>query len=111
MHNLTSLLDAEINSKDAEKNSKDCKTLICPENECPSDLQDARGDQCDNCGSLLNPTELIDPVCKLTGTRPVLRTTKHLFLDLPRLSDQLQQYIDTTSDQGGWSSNCLQASL
>ena len=71
-------------------------------------LQDARGDQCDNCGNLLNPTELIDPVCKLTGTRPVLRTTKHIFLDLPSLSQKLQQYIDTTSDQGGWTSNCLQ---
>ena len=71
-------------------------------------VQDARGDQCDNCGNLLNPTELLDPVCKLTGTRPVLRTTKHLFLDLPRLSQQLQKYIDTTSDLGGWTSNCLQ---
>eukprot|EP00210_Caulerpa_lentillifera_P004700 g4484.t1 len=76
---------------------------------CPKcGYEDARGDQCDNCGSLLNPTELIDPKCKLTGTTPILKTTRHVFLDLPRLSDALQSYIDTTSQKGGWSSNCLQ---
>jgi len=35
---------------------------------CPKcKYEDARGDQCDACGSLLNPTELINPKCKLTG--------------------------------------------
>lgn len=53
-------------------------------------LQDARGDQCDGCGNLLNPTELIGPKCKLTGTTPVLRSTRHVFLDLPQLSPKLQ---------------------
>jgi len=73
-------------------------------------LQDAKGDQCDNCGTMLNPTELINPRCQQTGTTPVLRTTKHLFLDLPKLTDELQAYINTTSDLGGWSSNCLAVS-
>ena len=70
--------------------------------------QDARGDQCDSCGNLLNPTDLINPKCKLTGTTPVLRTTKHIFLDLPKLSPQLQAYITEASNKGGWSSNCVQ---
>ena len=52
--------------------------------------QDARGDQCDACGNLLNPTELINPRCKITGTKPVLRSTRHIFLDLPKLSPALQ---------------------
>ncbi|GAB4819697.1 hypothetical protein N2152v2_006743 [Parachlorella kessleri] len=78
---------------------------------CPKcKYEDARGDQCDNCGALLNPTELINPKCKITGTTPVVRQTKHIFLDLPKLSDDLQKYIDTTSQLGGWSSNCVQAS-
>ena len=64
---------------------------------CPMCLQDARGDQCDNCGALMNPTELINPKCKITGTTPVIRSTKHLFLDLPKLNDQLQEYITDTS--------------
>ncbi len=71
-------------------------------------MQDARGDQCDSCGNLLNPTDLINPKCKLTGTTPVLRTTKHIFLDLPKLSPQLQAYITDTSNKGGWSNNCVQ---
>lgn len=76
---------------------------------CPKcRYEDARGDQCDSCGSLLNPTELIDPKCKLTGTTPVVKQTRHIFLDLPALSEKLQAYIDATSTSGGWSSNCVQ---
>ncbi|GIL79322.1 hypothetical protein Vretifemale_8708, partial [Volvox reticuliferus] len=76
---------------------------------CPKcGYDDARGDQCDGCGNLLNPTELINPRCKLTGTTPVLRSTRHVFLDLPQLSPALQDYITTTSTQGGWSANCVQ---
>jgi methionyl-tRNA synthetase len=56
----------------------------------------------------MNPTDLLNPRCKLTGTKPVIRSTKHLFLDLPKLSDKLQSYIDTTSQLGGWSANCVQ---
>eukprot|EP00884_Botryococcus_braunii_P016798 jgi/Botrbrau1/3801/Bobra.0183s0033.1 len=76
---------------------------------CPKcGYEDARGDQCDACGNLLNPTELIDPKCKLTDTTPVLRSTRHIFLDLPALTPRLQSYIDSTSRLGGWSSNCVQ---
>jgi methionyl-tRNA synthetase len=76
---------------------------------CPKcSYADARGDQCDNCGALMNPTELIDPKCKITGTTPVVRSTRHVFLDLPKLADKLQAYIDAASRDGGWSANCLQ---
>jgi len=76
---------------------------------CPKcRYEDARGDQCDACGSLLNPTELINPKCKLSGTIPIVKQTKHIFLDLPALSQDLQQYITAASDFGGWSANCVQ---
>ncbi|KAL6772277.1 TSM1 [Auxenochlorella protothecoides x Auxenochlorella symbiontica] len=76
---------------------------------CPKcGYEDARGDQCDKCGALLNPTELLNPRCAITKTVPVLRETRHIFLDLPRLSEQVQAYIDATSEVGGWSSNCVQ---
>ena len=74
-------------------------------------LQDAKGDQCDNCGSMLNPVDLINPRCKITGTTPVLRTSKHLFLDLPKLAAELQEYVDRTSELGGWSANCIAVRL
>ena len=56
----------------------------------------------------MNPTELVSPRCKLTGTVPVLRSTSHYFLDLPGLTPPLQRYITQASQQGGWSANCVQ---
>ncbi|KAK9918584.1 hypothetical protein WJX75_005162 [Coccomyxa subellipsoidea] len=76
---------------------------------CPKcGYEDARGDQCDQCGNLLAAEDLIKPRCKLTGTVPVLRPTKHVYLDLPALTPQLQAYITSCSHAGGWSSNCVQ---
>ncbi|CAL8471724.1 g11266 [Coccomyxa elongata] len=76
---------------------------------CPKcGYEDARGDQCDQCGNLLAAEDLINPKCKLTGTVPVLRPTKHVYLDLPALTPQLQAYITSSSQAGGWSSNCVQ---
>ena len=59
----------------------------------------------------MNPTELLQPRCKLTGTVPVLRETSHYFLDLPALTPQLQEYHDRAAKLGGWSSNCVQVCL
>ena len=57
----------------------------------------------------MNPTELINPRCKITGTTPVVRSTRHVFLDLPKLAGALGEYIESASKDGGWSSNCLMA--
>jgi methionyl-tRNA synthetase len=53
----------------------------------------ARGDQCDNCGNQLDPTDLIDPRSRIDGQPPEFRETKHLFLDLPAFADQLGEWI------------------
>lgn len=67
---------------------------------CPKcRYEDARGDQCDGCGNLLNPTELIDARCMITGTVPVLRSTRHVYIDLPKLTEELTEYVKTTSAQ------------
>ena len=58
---------------------------ICP--HCG--FERARGDQCENCGRLLDPEQLIDPRSRLTGERPVRRSTTHFFFDLPRLNERL----------------------
>jgi methionyl-tRNA synthetase len=58
----------------------------------------------------MNPTDLINPKCKISGTTPIIRTTRHIFLDLPKLSSELQAYHDAASSKGGWSSNCVQVS-
>ncbi|KAJ4846029.1 hypothetical protein Tsubulata_002544 [Turnera subulata] len=79
----------------------------CPTEGCNYDS--ARGDQCENCGKLLNPTELRDPRCKVCRNSPRIRDTDHLFLELPLLKDKLVNYIENTSVAGGWSSNAVQA--
>ena len=68
----------------------------------------ARGDQCDNCGNQLDPTDLIEPRSKIDGTAPVFRETKHLFLDLPAFKDQLTTWIESKAD---WRQNVRRFSL
>jgi len=77
---------------------------ICP--KCGS--TGARGDQCDACGSLLDPTELVDPKCGVCGSTPVLRSTKHLYIDLPKALPLLEKWIDTASVEGFWAKNAIQ---
>ncbi|KAG0416122.1 hypothetical protein HPB47_006728 [Ixodes persulcatus] len=56
------------------------------EGTCPfCAYEDARGDQCDLCSKLINPTELKQARCKLCKEPPVLKTSRHLFLDLPKV--------------------------
>jgi methionyl-tRNA synthetase len=60
------------------------------EGTCPNcGYERARGDQCENCGRLLDPEQLIEPRSRLTGERPVLRSTTHFFIDLPKLNQRL----------------------
>jgi methionyl-tRNA synthetase len=79
------------------------------EGTCPiCGFANARGDQCDNCGNQLDPTDLIDPRSKIDGTPPVFRTTKHLFLDLPAFKEQLTDWI---ARQESWRQNVRRFSL
>lgn len=55
----------------------------CPYPGCG--YEDARGDQCDGCGKLINATELIKPRCKICGTSPTIKTSQQFFLDLPKV--------------------------
>ena len=77
--------------------------------ECPNcHSEDARGDQCDNCGKLLDPTELINPRCSVCGSTPEVRTTKHLFINLPKALPLLKEWMDKASKDGFWANNAIQ---
>ena len=70
------------------------------EGTCPHcGYVDARGDQCDNCGKTLDPTDLLEPRSKLSGTRPVLRETEHYYWRLSAFNDQMLAWLET---QEGW---------
>ncbi len=65
------------------------------EGTCPYCGYDkARGDQCDRCGRLLHPTELINPRCVFCGSTPVYKETYHWFFDLPKLRDKLMEWLE-----------------
>ena len=71
------------------------------EGKCPyCGYERARGDQCDNCGRLLHPTELISPRCALCGRRPRLRRTRHWFIDLRRVEKRLLEWLESHEELG-----------
>lgn len=71
---------------------------------CPVCSYDkAYGDQCENCGTSLNPTDLIDPISTLSNKRPVLKPTKHWYLPLDKYQPWLEKWID--EKEGEWKVN------
>lgn len=61
---------------------------------CPNcHSEGAYGDQCEKCGTSLNPTDLINPVSTLSGKTPVLRETKHWYLPLDKYQDFLEKWL------------------
>ena len=99
---------------------KETQQLYCPkcgrfladrfvEGTCPHcGSTDARGDQCDACQTLLEPTELINPRCGVCGTTPVVKQTKHLYLDLPKALPLLEKWMEEASIRGFWAKNAVQ---
>ncbi len=76
---------------------------------CPyCGYESARGDQCENCGKLLDPMELINPKCSVCGNKPVVRKTKHLYIDLPVILPELQKWMEKASVDGFWAHNAVQ---
>jgi methionyl-tRNA synthetase len=64
------------------------------EGTCPHcGYERARGDQCDKCGLLLETTFLIEPRCVICGNSPIVRTTRHWYIDLSQFADKLNKYI------------------
>jgi methionyl-tRNA synthetase len=71
---------------------------------CPNCGYDkAYGDQCENCGTSLNPTDLIDPISTLSGKAPVLKLTKHWYLPLDKYQPWLEKWLD--EKEGEWKVN------
>ena len=69
----------------------------------------ARGDQCDNCGNLLDANQLIDPRSKIDSSTPELRDTKHYYLDLGKLQSEIVEFL--RGRESYWRANVLRQSL
>lgn len=74
--------------------------------ECPHcHAEGAYGDQCEKCGTALSPTELINPRSTVSGSKPVLRKTKHWYLPLDKHQQWLEPWI--TKEHTEWRTNVM----
>jgi methionyl-tRNA synthetase len=106
---------------------QETELLFCPtcnrflpdrfvEGKCPfCAAEKARGDQCDNCGRLLEPTSLIEPYCVICKTRPQVKRTLHWYFDMSKFTEKLYQYIKSNKrlpdNARNFSLNLLQEGL
>ncbi len=79
------------------------------EGTCPHcHYEEARGDQCDNCGKVIDSVSLIEPKCKICGSAPIVKETEHFYLDLSKFSDKLKKWLETKTN---WKRNVREFAL
>ena len=90
-----------------------CKTPLadrmvrggCHHEGCGYD--DAKGDQCDKCGKLINAVELINPTCTTCGSTPVKKSSEHIFINMPQIQPTLEEWVAERKVKGKWSANSI----
>ena len=95
---------------------KEIKQLFCPEDKmyladryvngvCPKcGADDARGDQCEKCGSWLDPLSLKNPKCAICGAEPIVKTTKHWYLPMADFQPELETWL---KQKKNWKDNVM----
>ncbi|MBE0552008.1 MAG: methionine--tRNA ligase [Ignavibacterium sp.] len=79
------------------------------EGTCPKcGNEEARSDECENCGSLYDPSELKNPKSKISGGTPTLKETSHYYFPLGKYQPALEKYVDEMNEKYGWKDNVLQ---
>lgn len=79
------------------------------EGTCPKcGNEQARSDECENCGSLYDPSELKNPKSKVSGETPVLKETTHYYFPLGKYQPALEKYVNEMNEMFGWKENVLQ---
>jgi methionyl-tRNA synthetase len=79
------------------------------EGTCPKcGNEQARSDECEVCGSLYDPSELINPISKVSGEKPILKETSHWYFPLGKYQAELEKYVDDMNKKYGWKDNVLQ---
>ncbi|MBN1301346.1 MAG: methionine--tRNA ligase [Melioribacteraceae bacterium] len=79
------------------------------EGTCPKcGFEEARSDECENCGSLYDPSELIKPRSKISGEEPLLKETSHWYFPLGKFQDRLEKYVNESNEKYKWKDNVIQ---
>lgn len=71
---------------------------------CPACGADTRGDQCDTCGLVLEPENLLSPICAICGEKISFRKTKHLYIAISKLEKELRNLVETHPN---WRKNAI----
>jgi methionyl-tRNA synthetase len=79
------------------------------EGTCPKcGNEEARSDECENCGSLYDPSELKNPKSKISGGTPTLKETSHYYFPLGKYQPALEKYVDEMNEKYNWKDNVIQ---
>lgn len=79
------------------------------EGTCPKcGNEEARSDECENCGALYDPSELKNPKSKISGGSPTLKETSHYYFPLGKYQPVLEKYVDEMNSKYGWKDNVVQ---
>ncbi|MCI9334850.1 MAG: methionine--tRNA ligase [Lachnospiraceae bacterium] len=84
-----------------------CKSFLADRfvtGKCPVCGEAARGDQCDACGEVLEPEQLVEPVCAVCGERISFRNTRHLYIAISKLEKELKAYVESHEN---WRKNAV----
>jgi methionyl-tRNA synthetase len=79
------------------------------EGTCPKcGFEEARSDECEKCGDLYDPSELLNPKSKISGGTPELKETSHWYFPLGKYQERLETYLNEANKKFNWKDNVLQ---
>lgn len=86
---------------------KTCLTFLADRfvlGKCPKCGGNTRGDQCDDCGTILESENLLEPVCAICGKKITFKNSKHLYIAISKQECELKQLVDKHTD---WRKNAI----
>ncbi|MBE5948005.1 MAG: methionine--tRNA ligase [Lachnospiraceae bacterium] len=86
---------------------ENCATFLADRfvlGKCPECGSDTRGDQCDACGTVLEPEALVEPVCAVCGKKIGFKASKHLYIAITKLQEELKTFVDNNPE---WRKNAI----